>query len=170
MTTSPAFNTMSRFHCLQGILRGVAHMVLASVALASCLESAVADSPPPAAIPVRVDAATGMWRGGKPYFVKGAGGSGRLEQLAARGANSIRTWNTAGLASILDESDRLGLTVSAGLWLESECSWFSYQNPAHCAKQAERVRKQVMLYRDHPALLAWGIGNEAEGDGTNDAY
>jgi hypothetical protein len=27
-----------------------------------------------------------------------------------------------------------------------------------------------MLYRDHPALLAWGIGNEVEGDGTNTAF
>jgi hypothetical protein len=27
-----------------------------------------------------------------------------------------------------------------------------------------------MRHRDHPALLAWGLGNEVEGDGTNDAY
>jgi hypothetical protein len=59
------------------------------------------------------------------------------------------------------------ITVSAGIWLEPECSWFSYANPEHCAKQAARVREEVMLYRDHPALLAWGVGNEVEGDGTN---
>jgi hypothetical protein len=122
------------------------------------------------AIPVRVDGDQGMLRGGKPYFVKGAGGSGNLEQLASRGANSIRTWTTADLDGILDEAGRLGLTVSAGIWLESECSWFSYQNPEHCEKQVERVRKEVSAYRDHPALLAWGIGNEVEGDGTNSAF
>jgi endo-1,4-beta-mannosidase len=27
-----------------------------------------------------------------------------------------------------------------------------------------------MLYRNHPALLAWGLGNEVEGDGTNVAF
>ncbi|MEX1114577.1 MAG: glycoside hydrolase family 2 TIM barrel-domain containing protein [Akkermansiaceae bacterium] len=122
------------------------------------------------AIPVRVDAATGMTRGGKPYFVKGAGGARSLEKLAARGANSVRTWNTAGLTEILDQAESLDLTVSVGIWLEHECSWFSYQNPEHCKKQADRVRKEVMLYRDHPALLAWGIGNEVEGDGTNVAF
>ena len=118
------------------------------------------------AIPVRVEA-TGLVRDGKPYFVKGAGGSGSLEKLAARGANSIRTWDTNGLAATLDRAGKLGLTVSAGIWLEHESSWFSYRNPAHCDKQAERVRKQVMLHRDHPALLAWGLGNEVEGDGSN---
>lgn len=119
-----------------------------------------------AAIPVRVGA-TGLVRDGKPYFVKGAGGSGSLEQLAARGANSIRTWDTNGLAATLDHAGKLGLTVSAGIWLEPECSWFSYRNPVHCDKQAERVCKQVILHRDHPALLAWGLGNEVEGDGSN---
>jgi hypothetical protein len=121
-------------------------------------------------VPVRVDGLNGLLRGGKPYFVKGAGGGGNLEQLAARGANSIRTWTTGDLAPILDQADKLGLTVSAGIWLEQECSWFSYDNPKHCARQAERVRKEVIEYRDHPALLAWGIGNEVEGDGTNAAF
>jgi hypothetical protein len=159
---------MAQVYHLTNHLSHAACLALAMTALAGCRETSLAkSSPSPTAIPVRVDAATGMSRGGKPYFVKGAGGSGNLEKLAARGANSIRTWTTGGLAEILDESNKLGLTVSAGIWLESECSWFSYSNPEHCAKQAERVRKEVMLYRDHPALLAWGIGNEIEGDGTN---
>ena len=118
------------------------------------------------AVPVKVTA-DGMPRDGKPYFVKGAGGSGSLEQLAARGANSIRTWTTNGSrGNPRSGGAKLGLTVSAGIWLEPEMFWFSYSNPEHCAKQAERVRKEVMRYRDHPALLAWGIGNEIEGDGN----
>lgn len=127
-------------------------------------------SPPSKPIPVRIDAAAGMSRDGKPYFVKGAGGEKNMKELAARGANSLRTWSTNGLAETLNEAQSLGLTVSAGIWLENECSWFSYNNPAHCAKQAERVRKEVLLYRHHPALLTWGIGNEVEGDGSNIAF
>jgi len=121
------------------------------------------------AVPVKITA-SGMLRDGKPYFVKGAGGSGCMQELSARGANSVRTWVTTGLDQILDQAHTLGLTVSAGIWLEPESSWFSYSNPEHCAKQAERVRKEVMLYRNHPALLAWGLGNEVEGDGTNTAF
>ena len=121
------------------------------------------------AIPVRVGM-DGMFRGAEPYFVKGAGGSGCIEKLAARGANSYRTWTTNGLAEVLDRAHALGLTVSAGIWLEHECSWFSYSNPEHCDRQAERVRKEVLAFREHPALLAWGLGNEVEGDGKNVAF
>jgi hypothetical protein len=169
MTQNPISRPNFRTH-LPNHLRLLVCLAFAVPALAGCREVLPEKSPASVAIPVRVDAATGMSRGGKPYFVKGAGGSGRLEQLAARGGNSIRTWTTGGLADILDQADSLGLTVSAGIWLESESSWFSYDNPKHCAKQAERVRREVMLYRDHPALIAWGIGNEVEGDGTNVAF
>jgi hypothetical protein len=121
-------------------------------------------------VPVRIQGKRGLFRGGTPYFVRGAGGETRLSELAARGANSIRTWSTDHLIETLDEAQKLGLTVSAGIWLEPECSWFSYSNAEHCARQTERVRKEITQYRNHPALLAWGLGNEAEGDGRNIPY
>lgn len=150
--------------------RSILHLLATVGALSTAASGAASpDTPPATAVAVRVDAG-GMSRGGGPYFVKGAGGSGNLEQLAARGANSFRTWTTNGLAKSLDHAEALGLTVSAGIWLEPESRWFSYQNPAQCDKQAERVRKEVTAYRHHPALLAWGLGNEVEGDGTNTAF
>ena len=121
-------------------------------------------------VAVQVSAEHGMIRGGAPYFVKGAGGDTHLDMLAARGGNSLRTWTSDGLAETLDTAHKLGLTVSAGIWLEPECSWFSYANPKHCARQTDRVRKVIMEHRDHPALLAWGLGNEVEGDGGNTGY
>lgn len=125
---------------------------------------------PAAPVVVTLNTTDGMKRGGTSYFVKGAGGDSQLPLLAGRGANSIRTWSTDGLGKTLDEAARAGLTVSAGIWLEPECSWFSYRNAEHCARQSTRVKEQVMLHRGHPALLAWGIGNEAEGDGGNEAF
>lgn len=117
-------------------------------------------------IPVRITP-EGMLRGGQPYFVKGAGGDTQLPRLAALGANSIRTWGTEDLGKKLDAAAASNLSVSAGIWLESECNWFSYHNPEHCAKQVERVKKDVLAHRGHPALLAWGLGNESEGGGDN---
>lgn len=122
------------------------------------------------AVPVKIVPGVGIMRGGEPYFVKGAGGDEHLDELVATGGNSIRTWTTNGLLEILDDGQERGLTVCAGIWLEPECSWFSYRNPEHCERQMERVKKEVVAYRDHPALLFWGIGNEAEGDGNNMAY
>ncbi len=122
------------------------------------------------AVPVKIVPGVGITRSGEPYFVKGAAGDKHLDELVATGGNSFRTWTTNGLGPILDDAQKRGLTVCAGIWLEPECSWFSYQNLEHCGRQLERVQKEVVAYRDHPALLFWGIGNEAEGDGNNMAY
>lgn len=122
------------------------------------------------AVPVKIEPGKGISRGGQPYFVKGAGGDKHLDALVATGGNSIRTWTTNGLDELLAAAEQRHLTVCAGIWLEPECSWFSYSNPKHCAKQVARVVKEVVRFRDHPALLFWGLGNEAEGDGTNAAY
>jgi Glycosyl hydrolases family 2, TIM barrel domain/PKD domain len=123
-----------------------------------------------AAVPVQIIPGQGITRGGQPYFVKGAAGEKHLDELVATGGNSIRTWTTNGMGPILDDAQARGLTVCAGIWLEPECSWFSYSNVEQCAKQTEKVKQTVLEFRDHPALLFWGLGNEAEGDGKNDAY
>jgi Glycosyl hydrolases family 2, TIM barrel domain/PKD domain len=122
------------------------------------------------AVPVKIIPGAGITRGGQPYFVKGAAGDEHLDELVATGGNSIRTWSTNGLLPILDEAQKRGLTVCVGIWLEPECSYFSYLKPEHCARQTKRVKQDVLRYRDHPALLFWGLGNEAEGNGDNDPY
>ena len=121
-------------------------------------------------VPVKIIPGKGITRGGQPYFIKGAGGTEHLDELVKRGGNSIRTWSTDGLAAILDDAQKHGLTVCSGIWLEPECNWFSYAKPEHCARQSERVAQYLREFHDHPALLFWGLGNESEGDGKNSAY
>ncbi|MFU8822401.1 MAG: hypothetical protein ACNA8G_12705 [Gammaproteobacteria bacterium] len=58
-----------------------------------------------------------LWRGGEPYFIRGAGGTDSLQQLAASGANSVRTWAADDVDGLLDEAYALGLSVTVGLWL-----------------------------------------------------
>jgi hypothetical protein len=86
------------------------------------------------AVPVIIVPGKGITRGGEPYFVKGAGGEKHLDELAAAGGNSIRTWTTNGLEPILDTAQQRGLTVCAGIWLEPECNWFSYANSRSTAR------------------------------------
>ena len=119
-------------------------------------------------MPVTVDA-SGMKRGGKPYFIKGAGGDTMIPAMVAAGANSLRLWGQDQFGGAFPVAEQYGLTISAGIWLESECSWFSYHNPEHCKKQTQRVRELILEYRGNPALLSWGLGNEMEGDGKNAA-
>ena len=45
-----------------------------------------------------------LLRNGKPYYVKGAGGTEYLDVLKSIGGNSIRTWSTDNAMKILDEA------------------------------------------------------------------
>ena len=126
-----------------------------------------------AAGPVRVQVvktATGfkLLRGGRPYFVKGAGGDGSKEDLKTAGANSWRTWGVDHLDEQLAEASRLGMTVTGGIWLGHKEHGFSYADAAAVAAQKEAARSAILKYRNAPALLQWGIGNEMENGQQDD--
>ncbi|HJT33283.1 MAG TPA: glycoside hydrolase family 2 TIM barrel-domain containing protein [Pirellulales bacterium] len=104
-----------------------------------------------------------LLRDGKPYFIRGAGGDGSLALLAKSGGNCVRTWGADHLEQKLDEAHRLGLTVAVGIWLGHERHGFDYNNADQVAAQLEQVRKTVERYKNHPAVLLWGLGNEMEG-------
>ncbi|MDG5765981.1 glycoside hydrolase family 2 TIM barrel-domain containing protein [Balneolales bacterium ANBcel1] len=101
-----------------------------------------------------------IYRDGEPYFIKGAGGSSRLDMLVETGGNSIRTWSTDDAGRILDEAHERGLSVMLGIWLQHERHGFNYDDEEAVARQKNEAREKILRYRDHPALLAWGLGNE----------
>lgn len=125
--------------------------------------------------PVPVELVTtpsGQWqllRDGQPYFIMGAGGDGSKDLLAASGANTFRTWGVGpDLGQQLDEAQRLGLTVVVGHWLGHQRHGFDYQDADALAEQLERVRRDVLAHKDHPAVLLWAVGNEMEGFAEGD--
>src|SRR5437867_2576833 len=77
---------------------------------------------------VRADGGYRLLRDGTPYFIKGAGGDGSLEALAAAGGNSVRTWGADAVGPILDQAHQLGLTVTVGIWLGHERHGFNYHD------------------------------------------
>jgi len=129
-------------------------------------EGAVAD-----AIPVELRQVDGSWqllRDGEPYLIRGVGGTYSLQQLADAGANSIRIWDSDEIDALLDEAHSLGLSVAVGIWLGHERHGFDYNDPDQVREQFEKARQAVLRYRDHPAVLLWGIGNEMEGYESGD--
>lgn len=108
-----------------------------------------------------------LLRDGKPFFVKGAGGSKYLDTLARSGGNALRTWHISSTESILDEADRLDLAVCAGIWLEHERHGFDYDDEVAVEKQFQKIKAHIDKVKGHPALLMWGVGNELEMDYTN---
>jgi hypothetical protein len=103
-----------------------------------------------------------LYRNDEPYYIKGACGFAYYDKLRAYGGNSIRVWTTEKAKEQLDKAHALGLTVTLGLFLKPERMGFDYNNKQEVQKQLEQVKKEVLKYKDHPALLMWGIGNEVE--------
>lgn len=104
-----------------------------------------------------------LLRGGEPYEIKGAGiETGDIERLAAHGGTSFRNWSTVDGLRVLDEAAKYGLTVAMCISIGRERLGFDYDDPESVARQLEYARKEVLKYKDHPALLMWIIGNEPD--------
>ncbi|MEL7498466.1 MAG: glycoside hydrolase family 2 TIM barrel-domain containing protein [Planctomycetota bacterium] len=125
------------------------------------------------AVPVSVKQVDGNWtlmRDGKPYQIKGAGGEASLKLLSQLGGNSGRVWGVDETTKArLDEAHKNGITVAVGLWLEHERHGFDYSDADAVEQQAKRTLDAVKQYKNHPAVLVWGVGNEMEGEGKNPA-
>lgn len=107
----------------------------------------------------------------KPFPVKGVGGLTNLDLAAASGANTLRTWGTDELDTVLDQAQKAGLKVTVGIWLGHERHGFNYNDVEQVAAQYDKARAAIEKYKSHPAILMWAIGNEMEGfkDGDNAA-
>ncbi|PAW90280.1 MAG: hypothetical protein B9S33_01985 [Pedosphaera sp. Tous-C6FEB] len=99
---------------------------------------------------------------GRPYQIKGVGGDAQWELLAKLGGNSVRTWGHEKLGEQLELAQKLGLTITAGIWLGQVRQGFDWSDAASLIKQREIVRAAVLKHKDHPALLMWALGNEME--------
>lgn len=84
-----------------------------------------------------------------------------LGRLAAAGAKVVRVYRQSD-AWVLDEAQRLGLRVVMGLWVEHPRHGFDYADSRAVQAQEAALLDFVARHRTHPALLAWGVGNEVE--------
>ena len=138
-------------------------IVMNSLFLASCVAAGGG------AIPVEIKKQGGtyqLFRGGQAYEVKGAGLEfSDVSVFASHGGNSFRTWRTDNGQStgmeVLDEAGRNNVTVAMCIEIGRERHGFDYDDEQAVARQLEYARGEVLKYRNHPALLTWVIGNEA---------
>ena len=108
----------------------------------------------------------------EPFYIKGAGLEfGKISTLAKHKANSFRTWRTNnGKQSgkeVLDAAQQNGLMVTMGIEVARERHGFDYNDEIAVREQKERIKKEVLEFKDHPALLIWAIGNELNLRATN---
>lgn len=128
--------------------------------LSALMAGLIASAPVPVSVE-KTPAGYRLLRAGKPYTIKGVGGTSRMTEFVAAGGNSMRTWGTD--QQNLDDAQKHGLTVMLGIWLGHKKD-VDYTDAAKVKAQYEMVRGEVLKYKDHPALLLWGLGNEMEND------
>jgi len=143
------------------------YAVLAFVLLGlmSCKQASEQAAGPKKVVVVKSDSSYFLEVDGKPFFVKGGGLEyGNMEALKAHGGNAFRTWRYnnskhTGM-EVLNKADSLGLMVVMGLELAKERHGFDYNDAAAVEKQKQQILDEVKQMKDHPALLAYGLGNE----------
>jgi hypothetical protein len=152
--------------CQAGPIRfGLAVLSIVIAFSAPFQSTTLADGPVRVEV-VKTDNGWQLLRGGKPWFIKGVGGDASRQLLVQYGGNTFRTWGAEHLTTELDEAQKLGLTVIAGMWLGHKPQGFDYHNADQVKRQLDKCREVVRRYRNSPALLIWAIGNEMEDDET----
>lgn len=114
---------------------------------------------------------------GKPYEIKGItfGPADDVENydkhfkdLQYLGVNTIRTWATGkNSKALFDAAHKHNIKVMAGIWMRhgrpgmEDDDTFNYlKDEKGKQDQYDNAINFVKKYKDHPAVLTWGIGNE----------
>ncbi len=99
-----------------------------------------------------------------------------FKELTTLGVNTIRTWGTdKNTKNLLDAAQKHNIKVMLGIWMrhgqpgmEADDS-FDYLNDKQGKQDMyENAIKVVNLYKNHPAILSWGVGNEVYLNTPND--
>lgn len=123
----------------------------------------ISSHPPVKVEVVKRDGQLKMLMNGNEFYVNGVAGNRFVERAGEFGANVFRTYGINELTKpTLDSAYRHGIYVNVGLFVKRERDGFDYNNEAKVAEQLEQMRKDVKRFKDHPALLMWTVGNEAE--------
>lgn len=104
---------------------------------------------------------------GEPMYIKGVTSFGEFDNLAEYGGNCVRLWDTDTAMASLDKAQEHNLAVMLVLNMLSERQGMDYANRDWVLSQRERLKNDVLKYKDHPALLMWSLGNELDLDYKN---
>lgn len=114
---------------------------------------------------------------GKPFDIKGAtfgydhdveNYDAYFKELQFLGVNSIRTWATGEYTpQLLDAAEKHNIKVMVGIWMRHGRAGMEDDDTFDYLKDKEGMEDMynnaiatVESYKNHPAVLTWGVGNE----------
>jgi hypothetical protein len=126
---------------------------------------------------IKKDATWNLVVNGKPFDVKGvtfghendvANYDKYFKDLQSLGVNTLRTWATGeNTKAFLDAAAKHNIKVMVGIWMRhgrpgmEDDDSFNYLQDIDGMEAMYNISMEVVKkYKDHPAVLAWGVGNE----------
>jgi len=99
---------------------------------------------------------------GVDTYIKGVGGTNRLDIAAANGANAFRTWggSVERAKRDLEQAKELNMYVMQGIGLPKDSA--QYNSETFRSRTIASVTALAEALKDEPNMLVWGIGNEIE--------
>ncbi|MBL0359132.1 MAG: hypothetical protein IPP72_20705 [Chitinophagaceae bacterium] len=101
-----------------------------------------------------------LYKNAVPFLVKGAVGHTHISELAASGGNTMLIWDTSLIEKTLNEAEQYHVSIIVGLDIPTGELTDFYKDEKQVNKLFTAYEKIVKKYKNHPALLAWGLGNE----------
>lgn len=97
---------------------------------------------------------------GRATYIKGVGGTFRLEDASANGANAFRTWggSVESIIADLEKAAANHMYVMQGIGMTQDS--LKYFDEEYRQKCLDRARELAEAFKNDTCLLAWGIGNE----------
>lgn len=97
---------------------------------------------------------------GRETYIKGVGGTFRLEDASANGANAFRTWGgrVESISKDLEKAAVNHMYVMQGIGMTQDS--LKYFDPEYRQKCLDNARELAEAFKNDTCLLAWGIGNE----------
>lgn len=99
---------------------------------------------------------------GVPTYIKGVGGTNKLEHAAQNGANAFRTWggSVESIKKDLVQAKANNMYIMQGIGLTKNRD--SYSDETYKDKLRQEVRLLAETFKDEPNILVWGLGNEID--------
>ena len=143
-------------------------MKILRVIIIACVSACVASCAPQQGVVIRQKGDEFVLKiDGETSYIKGVGGTNRLDVASASGANACRTWG-GDVKSVRRTSElaaKNGMRVMQGIWLPKEVE--KYSDEKFKNEMRETCRELAETFKDDPNILCWGIGNEIELSGDN---